>query len=338
MKKSLLFFLIVICYSVNAQVGIGTKIPNPSSALDISSTSQGVLLPRVSLSSTTDETTIVNGNVEGLIVYNTSSVSDVKPGYYYYSNNKWNLMAVSDSSWNKSGNVGTDENVDFIGTTDSQNVVIKVNNTPSIIANKNGSVEIANGYLVVNANGGAAVVWKDKTVDPFYYWEIDKRNLFGTNSNYNFNLVQYNPDIPGVYGWLFNFGVENNDGVYRTNQVMGDPYGNRIHKLQFNSSTGGTGDYPAFAFFEQNGISTKDIFRVDKASFSNIFKITSNGDVLIGSTTTNLPTAKLEVAGKIKAVDINFTGLPTYNNDTEASDLVAGDMYKTVTGELRIKL
>lgn len=59
----------------------------------------------------------------------------------------------------------------------------------------------------------------------------------------------------------------------------------------------------------------------------------------IGMGTTN-PTEKLQVEGKIKARNVIFTDIPIYANDTEAGagGLVAGEMYKTATGELRIKL
>lgn len=66
-------------------------------------------------------------------------------------------------------------------------------------------------------------------------------------------------------------------------------------------------------------------------------RVTSSGDVGIG---TSSPGVKLEVNGTIKATDINFTGLATYADDSAAGTggLVAGDVYKTSTGELRIKL
>ena len=66
-------------------------------------------------------------------------------------------------------------------------------------------------------------------------------------------------------------------------------------------------------------------------------RIDSSGNLGIGTIT---PGEKLEVNGTIKATDINFTGLATYADDTAAGTggLVAGDVYKTSTGELRIKL
>ena len=65
--------------------------------------------------------------------------------------------------------------------------------------------------------------------------------------------------------------------------------------------------------------------------------INNLGNVGIG---TSSPGEKLEVNGTIKATDINFTGLATYADDSAAGTggLAAGDVYKTSTGELRIKL
>ncbi|MGH1335179.1 MAG: tail fiber domain-containing protein [Aureispira sp.] len=86
---------------VQAQnVGIGLSNPNPSAKLEISATNQGVLLPRVALTSTTDATTIANGNVPSLLVYNTATISDVSPGFYYWTGAIWQRMAVQqDADW-----------------------------------------------------------------------------------------------------------------------------------------------------------------------------------------------------------------------------------------------
>ena len=68
MKLIALFFLVGTSISI-AQVGIGTTSPDPSSILDISSTSKGVLIPRM----TTSERDAITSPVNGLMVYNTDS-------------------------------------------------------------------------------------------------------------------------------------------------------------------------------------------------------------------------------------------------------------------------
>lgn len=94
---------------VQAQnVGIGIAAPNPSAKLEVSATNQGVLLPRVALTSTTDATTITNGNVPSLLVYNTASVGNVTPGFYYWTGAVWQRMGVqADADWYRAGGTQT---------------------------------------------------------------------------------------------------------------------------------------------------------------------------------------------------------------------------------------
>jgi len=81
------FYVLLSTFNLSAQnIGInGTgAIPNTSALLDIVSKDKGLLIPRVQLTSTTDATTITNGNVNSLLVYNTATITDVVPGYYYW--------------------------------------------------------------------------------------------------------------------------------------------------------------------------------------------------------------------------------------------------------------
>ena len=76
--------LFIVTISIKAQVGIGTNSPNGSSMLEINATNKGVLIPRVTLTGSTDATTIATP-ATSLLVYNTATTSDVVPGYYYNS-------------------------------------------------------------------------------------------------------------------------------------------------------------------------------------------------------------------------------------------------------------
>ena len=74
MNRKLSYFLIAIILIVavvipaSAQLGIGTNTPNPSAALDIVSTTQGVLHPRL----TTAQRNAIGSPAEGLTIYNTT--------------------------------------------------------------------------------------------------------------------------------------------------------------------------------------------------------------------------------------------------------------------------
>ncbi|KFF03719.1 collagen-like domain-containing protein [Flavobacterium hydatis] len=106
MKNRLLPLLFVLgSYSAYSQVGIGTLTPSASSQLEISASDRGILIPRVALTSSADTTTITNTNVESLLVFNTETVSDIKPGYYYWYDGKWNRIAISSEVTGGSGGV-----------------------------------------------------------------------------------------------------------------------------------------------------------------------------------------------------------------------------------------
>ncbi|MBW3520267.1 hypothetical protein KO524_13960, partial [Flavobacterium sp. NKUCC04_CG] len=89
MKKRLLsvVFLMGIIATGYSQVGIGTQMPNESSQLEIVASNKGILIPRVSLISTVDQTTISAGNINSLLVFNTNAV--LGAGYYYWMDGKW---------------------------------------------------------------------------------------------------------------------------------------------------------------------------------------------------------------------------------------------------------
>ncbi len=82
-------FSFLFAFVAKAQYGFGTASPNQSAIVDMTSTSKGVLIPRVALTGTSDATTIANGNVTSLLVYNTATVSDVTPGFYYWNGTVW---------------------------------------------------------------------------------------------------------------------------------------------------------------------------------------------------------------------------------------------------------
>ncbi len=77
LKKSLWAVLLLLCfYTSNAQVGIGTTSPDVSSMLEVNSTTQGLLTPRM----TTAQRNAIASPADGLIVYDTTLKS-----FYYYN-------------------------------------------------------------------------------------------------------------------------------------------------------------------------------------------------------------------------------------------------------------
>lgn len=71
--------------NLNAQVGIGTTSPAASSILDVTSTTKGVLVPRM----TGTQRGAIGGPAEGLMVYQT----DAPAGLWMYIGGAWTRLA-----------------------------------------------------------------------------------------------------------------------------------------------------------------------------------------------------------------------------------------------------
>lgn len=136
----------------HAQIGIGTT--TPEGALDINSSNNGFIPPRVALTSTIAEAPVSNpqgGNLaEGTIVWNTntagSAPNNVAPGLYYWNGSRWISFAGSPGGldWSLTGNSGTTVGNDFLGTTDYQDFVIATNSF------ERARID-ADGYIGINS-------------------------------------------------------------------------------------------------------------------------------------------------------------------------------------------
>lgn len=93
----LIAFALLVCTSAFSQVGINTATPDVSSVLDVTSTTKGVLTPRVNLTSRTldlDDPTGANGQATGLLIYNIGSTFN--KGFYYWGGTEW--LSIDNSS------------------------------------------------------------------------------------------------------------------------------------------------------------------------------------------------------------------------------------------------
>ena len=116
----LIVVLVLFSTVSNAQVGIGTITPN--GALDITSTTDGLLIPRVALTITTSALPLTSPTTSEL-VYNTATVADVTPGYYYWNGAIWvRLAAGVTTDWSTTGNTGIVDGTNYIGTAALTNV------------------------------------------------------------------------------------------------------------------------------------------------------------------------------------------------------------------------
>jgi trimeric autotransporter adhesin len=86
MNKKILLFALLLMASVTItkaqnNVGVNTTTPDPSAALDVTSTNKGMLVPRM----TEAQKTAIATPATGLLVYQT----DATAGFYYYNGTAW---------------------------------------------------------------------------------------------------------------------------------------------------------------------------------------------------------------------------------------------------------
>lgn len=151
LRNKVALLVTFITFAVNAQVGIGT--PTPEAALDITATNDGLLIPRVELTNTSSALPLISPTISEL-VYNSVTVADVTPGYYYWNGTLWvRLAAGVTNDWSTTGNAAIVDGTNFIGTAAGTNVDVAFRRN-NLAAGKIGSTSTSYGVGALNA--GAA--------------------------------------------------------------------------------------------------------------------------------------------------------------------------------------
>jgi len=139
MKKVILvltFFLVFL--NGNAQTGIGTSTPSPSAKLEVASSNQGFLPPRIALTAT-NAASPVTSPATGLLVYNTATTgtppNNVAPGYYYWNGSAWVAVLSTITTSSISGNGTTTTLTNFGAEVNTQS-----GTTYTLTATDNGKI------------------------------------------------------------------------------------------------------------------------------------------------------------------------------------------------------
>ena len=72
------------------QIGAFNMNPDQSAELDLTSTSKGLLIPRLTLSTDLNNTSPVTSPIEGLLIFNTGS--NQTQGFYFWTGSYWSLL------------------------------------------------------------------------------------------------------------------------------------------------------------------------------------------------------------------------------------------------------
>jgi hypothetical protein len=123
-------------------VGIGTLNPVPSALLEMQATDKGMLVPRM----TSAQKNAIVSPATGLLIYQTDSLSPTAPStFWYYTGTQWVPIISMAQGWGITGNSGTNPSQNFLGTIDSQDFVVRTNNTERLRVYSGGDIAIISG-------------------------------------------------------------------------------------------------------------------------------------------------------------------------------------------------
>ena len=192
-------FLSFIASSQGVVISASSGTPDPSSMLDVQSTTRGILVPRM----TQAQRNGIALPQTGLLIFQSDNVA----GFYYNSGNTtspvWTpLLPATAQTWSLPGNAGINPALDFIGTTDNNPLVFRTNNNERMRL-------FANGQAIINGS-----IQKS----PQDALEVMGSGVNGATGNFPYAINGYSASLGiGVYGE--NSG--NGDGVLGANTGNG---------------------------------------------------------------------------------------------------------------------
>lgn len=287
---TILLFGTLVSYGQNVGINGDGSTPDASAILDVKATDKGMLVPRM----TAAQKTAIVSPATGLLIYQT----DNSPGFYYFNGTVWAGLTGSLPAWNLTGNSGTVDGTNFIGTTDNIAVNFRVNNIES--------GRIGNGADRSTFLGFEAGLNDDLTsnLNSFFGYTAGKSNTTGASNN-----------AFGLEALLSNISGANNSG-----------FGNQ--SLRSNTSGSGNVAIGSAVLYTNNGINNTSV-----GTYSSFLNSTGDNNSVVGrfALYTNTSGSNNTVMGET-ALYLNSTGSNNvaigksagYTNTTGQSNIFIG--------------
>lgn len=293
MKKLATFLLLLALSQVGwsqntfpgtGSAGIGTAIPEASSALEIKSTTQGILIPRM----TKGNRDAIVSPATGLLIYQTNST----PGFYYYTGTDWKVVSPK----------GLNKDLSNLNGPTAASAVIQPN---------------ADNTLDL---GAASFSWKDLYIDGVGYLGTAKLSNYAgtpqagmirwTGSDFEgYNATSW---ISLTAGNIYSAG----DGIDITGTTITNTAPDQTVTLYGDGATTVSGEYPNFTISSTDSNTTYAAglgLSLSGTIFSNTAPTQwsnngsnisfSSGNVGIG---TSSPAQALEVSGTTKTTNLQI--------------------------------
>lgn len=324
MKQLYVLLFSLVTYVSTAQVGIGTTLP--TGALDIESSSNGIVIPRIALTSRAVAAPVINPQtgtlVNGTLIWNTATAgtapNNVVPGFYYWNAGGWNAIAgIPTRDWSLDGNAITDPATEFIGTTTNQDFRVRTNNANRFNFTSNGRLRAYDNGLVTQPTYSwmgdeDTGMWRPTAnFLAFTTNGIDRLRIPNTNQIHAMNLGT--AALP-----FYSFNTDTNTGVFSSSaDVLGFstngierfriPNANQVHAMSL-----GTAAAPFYSF----------------SSDTNIGIYSAGADIL-NLSTNGTERMRLLANGQ---VSVNMTAPPVGSQFSVSSTASAVNGYGTTRG------
>ena len=308
--KSLISVLsILFAFSIQAQVGIGTETPNTSSLLDLSSTSKGLLVPRM----TEAQRNAISNPPVGLLVYQTNGQA-----FYYKDHFWWKILASND---NKSFMVGSIKG--GIPNYGSQNLLFGFGNFAYATGGDNNT---AIGFMAISSSDGSgntavgsnAMRQGQTNTDGSYNTAVGSRALSnGDDGDYNTAIgassiekVEGDNNSGLGYGTLFNTTTGDANTAVGSNAGDTNTTGSNNTLIGSYSDVGSNNLTNATAIGYNAIVDASNKIRLGD---SNVTLVETSGTVSAsafvgdGSGLTNLPAPNIQAPIEAYSITLNST-------------------------------
>jgi hypothetical protein len=314
MKKLITVLLITfIAVNIFAQsVGIGTTTPNASAQLDVSSSTKGMLIPRM----TDAEKNAIVAPAQGLMVFNTSTNS-----FQYYNGVSWsnishsgiingtaNRVAKFNSPWGLTPGMITDNGTGVgINTTstvaDASSVLDLTSTNKGVLVprmttiQKNAIAAPAKGLMVFDSTANSfsfynGTAWTDLNSGASNNWSVSGNNIYSSNTG-NVGIGTTTPD----YKLKVSGSIYGNDGTMANSLLVGGTTSTG-YKLSVIDGSVAVYNSTDDKIWTMNYSSSGNTLNFNEGGTTPRLSIQNGGLVGIGTTT---PGYQLDVNGTIKA-------------------------------------
>jgi hypothetical protein len=200
--KAFAFFCLLTIFSLSAfaQVGIGIPTPADASVLDVTSSTKGVLVPRMSISNLATIAPVTGGSTTSLLVYNTNTTTG--PGFFFWNGSRWTPIDGG-NDWQTSGNAstnpGTGAGENYLGTSDNTNLIVATDGTERMVVENDGQVSVNGGPLSI-VDRFTSIGEDDERAISGYSYGLFGVGVYGSNNAAGIGVIGISDEGSGIRG------------------------------------------------------------------------------------------------------------------------------------------